>query len=330
MTTRRKIVIALCAGMITAPLGAFAQQPGRVWRVGFLAQLHLVHDESDPFFGAFMQGMRELGYIPGKNLVIEWRSAEGDSARLAELAADLVRMKVDVLVAQGTPAARASQKATTTLPIVMASMGDPIGSGLVKSLARPGGNSTGLSIMIAELGPKLLELLRRMVPGIKRVGVLVNPANPVSSAAAKNVSTAAEGANIKVQRLDARTPQEITEAFAAMVRGKTEGLIVPQESLFSQQKAQIVELAGRQGLPIIGGSAENAEAGFLMAYGQNNRETLRRAAIYVDKILKGAIPGDLPVEQPTKFDLVVNLKTAKALGVNVPQSILLQATKIIE
>ena len=208
-------------------------------------------------------------------------------------------------------------------------MGDPIGSGLVKSLARPGGNSTGLSIMIAELGPKLLELLHGMVPGIKRVAVLVNPANPVSTAAAKNVLAAAEKVGVSVQRVDAGTRQEISEAFAAMVRGKAEALIVPQESFFSQQRAQIVELAVKHRLPTMGGSAENAEGGFLMAYGQSNRDTFHRAAIYVDKILKGASPGDLPVEQPTKFDLVINLKTAKALSIKVPQSILLQATKVI-
>ena len=330
MTTRRKIVFALGAGVLAAPVAAFAQQPGRVWRVGCLAQGDVIHDESDIFFGAFTQGMRELGYVTGKNLAIEWRSAGGDSARLPELAAELVRLKPDVLVARGTPAARAAQKATATIPIVMASMGDPIGSGLVKSLARPGGNSTGLSIMIAELAPKLMELLHATVPKAKRVAVLVNPTNASSTMSLTYILAVEQKIGIKVQSVEASSPQEIANGFAEMARQRAEALIVPRESLFSQQRSQIVELAAMQRLPSIGGGAEHAEGGFLLSYGQNFRENFKRAAVYVDKIIKGANPGDLPVEQPTRFELVVNLKTAKALGIEVPQSILLQATKVIE
>ena len=327
MISRRRIVFALGASALAAPFAAFAQQQGNVWRVGCLAQGTL---DTGNFRKYFTQGMRELGYVVGKNLIIDWSAAEGDSGRLPALAAGLVRLKPDVIVVQGTPAARAAQMATTTIPIVMATMGDPIGSGLVKSLARPGGNSTGMSIMVAELGPKHLELLRRAVPKATRIAVLVYPGNPVSVAALKNIQAVAQKLGASIQAFEARTPGEIAGAFAAIAGKKAEALVVPQESLFSQHRAQIVELAARHRLPTIGGSIENAEGGFLMSYGQDSKENFRYAATYVDKIFKGANPGDLPIEQPTVFDFAVNLKTAKALGIKIPQSILLQATKVIE
>ena len=307
-----------------------AQMPNKVWRVGFLSPRHLDFVDADSIYGPFTQGMRELGYIVGKNLLIEWRSSEGKAERLPQLAAELVRLKPDALATEGTPAALAARKATTTIPIVMINVGDPVGSGLVKSLARPGGNITGLSSISADLGPKLLELLRDMAPKVTRVAVLVNPANASSTMLLKNVQVAAQKLGVNIQIVEAGTPQEIANGFAAMVRQNAGALIVSRESLFVQQKSQIVDLAAKHRLPSIGGYGEYVEAGGLMCYGQNNRENYKRAAIYVDKIFKGAKPGDLPVEQPTLFELFINLKTAKALGLIVPQSILLQATKIIE
>ena len=326
---RRRLLVSLAAGAI-APLASLAQAPGKVWRVGFLSQRHVDFVDADSYYGPFTQGMRELGYVVGKNLVIEWRSAEGDASRLPELAAELVRLKVDVLALAGTPAAIAAQKATTAIPIVMIGVGDPVGNGLVKSLARPGGNSTALSNMMAELGPKLLEILHSMVPRLKRVAVLVNPSNSSIAIFLKNIQTAAQKIGVEIHPVEASTPGEITSAFALMTRQNVEALIVPREALFTQQKTQIVELAAKHRLPSIGPYAEYAEAGGLMSYGQNARENFKRAAIYVDKIFKGANPGDLPVEQPTRFELAINLKTAKALGLKVPQTVLLQATKVIE
>ena len=326
---RRTLLVSLAAGAL-APLGSFAQAPAKVWRVGFLAQRRVEFVDADFIYGPFRQGMRQLGYVEGKNLVIEWRSAEGDASRLPELAAELVRLKVDVLALSGTPAAFAAQKATTAIPIVMIGVGDPVGNGLVKSLARPGGNSTALSNMVAELGPKLLEILHSMVPRLKRVAVLVNPSNSSIAIFLKNIQTAAQKIGVVIHPVEASTPGEITSAFALMTRQNVEALIVPLEALFSQQRTQIVELAAKQRLPSIGTYGDYVEAGGLTSYGQNGKENFRRAAIYVDKIFKGANPGDLPVEQPTRFELAINLKTAKALGLKVPQTVLLQATKVIE
>ena len=330
MITRRKLVLALGAGALAVPLVPYAQQQGKVWRVGFLAQGRVELIESNYYFGPFTQGLRELGYVVGKNLVIEWRSAEGKSERLPDLAAELVRLKLDVLATAGTPAAQAAQKATTKLPIVMISVADPIGSGLVKSLARPGGNSTAFSNMNVDLGPKLLEMLLGMAPKVTRVAVLVNPANASMTSLLKNVQTAAKKVSIKIQSVDASNPQEIANGFAAMASLSAEALIVPREGLFQQQKNQILELVTKQRLPSIGAYAEYVEAGGLMSYGQNPGENYRRAAAYIDKIFKGANPGDLPVQQPTRFELFINRKTANALGLKISNAMLVQATKIIE
>ena len=328
--TRRRVIIALGAAALAAPLASFAQQQGKVWRVGFLPVRHVDFVDADNYYGPFTQGLRELGYVVGKNLVIEWRSAEGKSERLPELAAQLVQLKVDVLVTAGTQAGLAAQKATTTIPIVMIGLGDPVGSGLVKSLARPGGNSTALSNMTADLGPKLLEMLRGMVPKVTRVAVLVNPANPSNTLALKNVQAAAQKLGVKIQPVEAGTPQEIANGFTVMARQNAGALIVSLDGLLIQQKGQIVEFAAKQRLPAIAAHREYVEAGGLMSYGQNIREPYRRAATYVDKIFKGANPGDLPVEQPTNFELFINRKTANALGLKIPNSILVQATKVIE
>ena len=329
MTTRRKTLLALGAALVV-PLTPHAQQQGKVWRVGFLVLRHVELVESDFIYGPFTQGMRELGYVVGKNLIIEWRSAGGKAERLSELAAELVRLKVDVLATGGTPAALAAQKATTTIPIVMITVGDPVGSGLVNSLARPGGNSTALSIMAIELGPKLLEMLRGMMPKVTRVAVLVHSSNPAVTLFLKNVQSAAQKLGVQLLPVRANTPQEIANAFAEMARQSAGALIVPLDALFQQQNKQIAQLAAEQRLPSIGAYGDYVEAGGLMSYGQNITENYRRAAAYVDKIFKGANPGDLPVEQPTKFELFINLKTAKAFGLTVPQLLLVQATKVIE
>ena len=328
MITRRKIVLALGAGAL-APFAVFAQQP-KVWRVGFLSQRHVEFVDADDYYGPFTQGMRELGYVVGKNLVIEWRSAEGKSERLAELAVELVRLKVDVLVTAGTPASVAVQKATTAIPIVMITVGDPVGTGLVKSLARPGGNITGPSTMNTELAPKRLEMLRSMVPKVTRVAVLVNSANAGNAAELRYIQAAAQKVGVKIQSVEASAPQEIANGFAVMARQKAGALIVPRDALFNQQKNQIVELAAKHRLPSIGGYGEYVQAGGLMSFGQNVWEIPRRAATYVDKIFKGANPGDIPVEQPTTFELFINRKTANALGLKIPNAMLVQATKIIE
>ena len=246
------------------------------------------------------------------------------------LAAELVRLKPDVLVTVGTPASLAAQKATTAIPIVMMALGDPVGDGLVKTLARPGGNSTGFSNMTAELGPKLLEMLRGMVPRVTRVAVLVNASNAQSTAALQNVQAAAQKVGVKIQPVEASTPRGIANVFPVMARQNAGALIVTRDALFVQQKNQIVELATKQRLPSMGTYREYVEAGGLMSYGENLRENNRRAATYVDKIFKGANPGDLPVEQPTTFELFINRKTATTLGLKISNSMLVQATKVIE
>ena len=330
MITRRKTIVALGAVALAVPLTPFAQHQVRVWRVGFLAYRHLDFVDSDYIYGPFTQGLRKLSYVEGKNLVIEWRSAEGKSERLPQLAAELARLKVDVLATQGTPAARAAQKATTTIPIVMIGVGDPVGNGLVKSLAQPGGNSTALSNMATDLVPKLMEMLRSMVPRLTLVAVLVNPANAANISGLKDIRTAAQKIGVKILAVEAGTTQKIADGIAVMARQDVGALIVLLDALFIQQKTQIVELAAKQRLPSIAAHGEYAEAGGLMSYGQNIGENYKRAATYVDKILKGANPGDLPVEQPTSFELVINRNTAKALGLTIPQSLLVQATKVIE
>ena len=329
MITRRKLVLALGAGAL-APFASFAQQQAKIWRVGFLAQRHVDFVDADYSYGPFTQGMRELGYVEGKNLVIEWRSAEGKSERLPELAAELVRLKVDVLVTAAIAASIAAHEATITIPIVMIGMVDPIGTGLVKSLARPGGNITGFSNLSVDLGPKRLEMLRGMVPKVIHVAVLVSSSNAYNTSGLKNIQAAGQKVGVKIQRIEASSPQEIANGFAVMARKNAGALIVTLSPFFQQQKNQIVELAAKQRLPSIAAYSEYVEAGGLMSYGNNIRENYKRAATYVDKIFKGANPGDIPVEQPTRFELFINRKTANALGLKISNSMLVQATKIIE
>ena len=330
MNRRRNLLIALGAAALAAPLRTFAQQAGKVWRIGFLSSIARPVSLDAHYYGAFLRGMRELGYVEGKNLVIEWRFAEGKYERLAVLAAELVQLKVDVIVTAGTPATGVAQKATTTIPIVMGTVGDPVGSGFVKSLARPGGNITGLSEIAVDLSPKLLEMLISMVPKLSRVAVLMNPGNSSHATRLKSIQAAAQAVSVTILPAEARTAKEIENAFSMMAQKKTGAVIVMVDALFNQQVRQIAELAAKNRLPTISGLREYVEAGGLMSYGQNLADNFRRAATYVDKILKGAKPGDLPVEQPTNFELFINGKTAKALGLKIPQSLLISADKVIE
>ena len=325
MNNRRKLLFALGAGALAAPLGSFAQQQGKVWRVGFLG----TSTASGYAPEALRAGLRELGYVDGKNLVIEWRFAEGKNERLPGLATELVNLKVDVIVAQGRPATSAAQKATTNIPIVMGTIGDPVGAGFVKSLARPGGNITGLTNISGDISAKHLEMLLSMVPKLSRVVVLVNPENPSNTMALRNVQAAALRTGVTILSFEARAPQEIENAFSQMPRQKAGALIVTRDAFFNQQVRQIAELAAKNRLPTICGIREYVEAGGLMSYGQDQADSNRRAATYVDKIFKGAKPSDLPVEPPTTFELFINRKTAKALGLTIPQSLLISADKVI-
>jgi len=326
---RRDTVLALLA-LSAAPLVSYAQQQRKIWRVGFLVPRRRPDSIDSDYLGAFPRGMRELGYVEGKNLVIEWRFADGQFERLPDLAAELVRLKVDVIVSGSSQAISALQKATTTIPIVMATSGDPIGSGFVKSLARPGGNITGLSNLTSDISTKQLELLLSMVPKLSAVAVLVNPVNPSLATFLKNVQSAAQGVSVKVLPVEARTAQEIENAFPTMTHWNASAVIVATDGLFIQQYRQIAELAAKNRLPSVSQIREYVEAGGLVSYGPNLAEQFRRAATFVDKIFKGAKPGDLPVEQSTKFELFINNKTAKALGLTISSELRLRADRVIE
>jgi putative ABC transport system substrate-binding protein len=328
LNTRRKLLVALGASALAAPFGSFAQQAGKVWHVGFLIPRSRPASVDADYFGAFPKGMRELGYVEGKNLMIEWRTADGKYERLSGLAAELVQLKVDVIVAATVLSASAAQKATTTIPIVMVNVTDPVGSGLVTSLARPGGNITGLSNIAGEVSTKHLEILVSMVPKLSRVALLVNPATELLTL--KNIQAAAPRVGVKVLPLEAGNLQEIENAFSRMTRENAGAVIVTREPVFVQNARQIAELAIKHRMPSAFGSREPVEAGGLFSYGSSNADAYQRAATYVDRILKGAKPAELPIEQPTKFELVINMKTAKVLGITIPQSVLVGVDRVIE
>jgi putative ABC transport system substrate-binding protein len=328
MNRRESIIAVVALGAAASPIVSFAQQQGRVWHVGFLSlsSASLTLQQTD----AFLKGMRELGYVESKNLVVEWRFADGKLERLPGLAADLVKLNVDVIVAVASAAIGAAQKATTTIPIVMATTGDPVGSGFVKSLARPGGNITGLSDMGGDTGAKLVDLLLSVVPRVTRVGVLVTPTSTTYRAISDSVHAGAQKAGVKTLVAEASTPQEIENAFSMLTREKADAVIVGSAPFFGFHRQQIVDLALKYRMPSMFGNRFYVEAGGLISYGQKLIDNYVRAATYVDKILKGAKPADLPVEQPVTLELVVNLKTAKAIGLTIPQSILLRADKVIQ
>ena len=327
MTTRRQIVIALGAGALVAPFASFAQpKPAKVPRIGFLGQASAAALASR--VGSLRAGLRELGYVEGKNIAIEIRGTE-KYERLGDLAAELVRLKVDVLVTQGTPSAFAAKRATTTIPIVMPGVADPVASGLVASLARPGGNITGFTYFVDELNAKRLELLKETFPRITRIAVLSNPDNPATGPMLKAMGLAAKSLKLSLEHFDVRAPDDIESAFAAMGAKKIDAVAVVDDSILNINAKGIADLAAQRRLPSIG-IPELANAGGLIGYGINILEMYRRAALLVDKILKGAKPSELPIERPTTFEMVINLKTAKALGLTIPPPLLLRADRVIE
>ncbi len=327
---RRSTVLALLA-LGAAPFTAEAQQATKVARIGYLAN----NPATSPYLReAFLQGLRDLGYVEGRNLVIEYREAEGKADRLPALAAELVALKVDVILAAGsTLTARVAKEATTTIPIVFAAVGDPVGSGLVTSLARPGGNVTGLSSFGAELVGKRLELLKQAVPGVDRVAVLWFPGalgERTDKDMLREAEAAARALAVRLQVVEARGPADFDRAFSDMTRARAGALTVLPANMFLREHRRLVDLAAKNRLPAVYTSREFVDARGLMSYGANQPDLFRRAATYVDKILKGAKPGDLPVEQPTKFELIINLKPAKDLGLTIPQSVLARADEVIQ
>jgi putative tryptophan/tyrosine transport system substrate-binding protein len=327
---RREFITLLGGAAVGWPLAARAQRQRKIWRVGFLAMPLRPAVLESSRYGAFAQGMRELGYVEGDNLAIEYRFAEGETERLSNLVAELLELKPDVLVVAGTQAVGAAQEATTSIPIVMATTNDPIGSGFVQGLARPGGNITGLSNLSTDLSPKLMEMLRSIAPKLSRVAILVNPTNQSHAPVVASLRAAAQGVNLEIGTVEAATPQEIESAFTSMNQQNPGAVIVAADAFFIQQGRQIADLARKHRMPSVFSFREQVDAGGLMSYGQHLADNFRRAATYVDKIFKGAKPADLPVEQSTKLELVINLRTATALGLTIPPELLVLATEVIE
>jgi putative ABC transport system substrate-binding protein len=330
---RRTFVGGVALGSVVAPFSVHAQQAANVARVGLLTGLPLESPESQALLDAFRQGLRERGYVEGQNIVIEYRSAGWKFERIPDLASELVRLKVDVIAVGSTEVARAVRQVTTTVPIVASAMGDPVEDGLVASLARPGGNVTGFTYLGAELVVKRLELLKAMLPTVSRIAAL-GQRDAFGDHRMKELLSEAElvarTIGVQLQLVEVRSPGELGGIFSAIARERIDALVVlPSSALFLAQK-RIIELAATHRLPAIHFARDFVAIGGLMSYGPSFADLFRRSAIYVDKILKGAKPGDLPIEQPTKFELVINLKTAKALGLTIPQSLLLRADEVIQ
>ncbi len=326
--SRRMLVL-----LVTITVSAFtnlagAQQPTKVPRIGYLSAVS--PSANAVRIEALRQGLRELGYIEGKNIVIEYRYAEGKLDRQSELAAELVRLKVDVIVTAGPTVTRAAREATVTIPIVMAQDSDPVGNGFVASLARPGGNITGLATLAPEISGKQLELLKEIVPKLSRVAVLGNSNEPANSKSLKEIELAARSFGVQLQTLDVRTPEDIETAFQTATKGRADAVLVLVSSVLNFRRKQIADRVTKSRLPAIYYNADWVEDGGLMSYGPSFRDLYRRAATYVNKILKGAKPADLPVEQPMKFEFVINLKTAKQIGLTIPPNVLVRADKVIK
>ncbi len=327
---RREFIALLSIAAMAWPLGASAQQAAKVPRIGYLSG-NLAANPHLP--EAFRQGLRDLGYVEGRNVVIEYRDAEGKNERLPALAAELVALKVDVIVAGATPQSLAAKQATRTIPIVFAGAGDPVGSGLVTSLARPGGNVTGFSVFASELVGKCLEHLKEAVPAVNRVAVLWQPGGygeRTEQDMLKGAEVAGRALGVRLQFVEARGPADFERAFSDMTRARADALTMSVSNMFVIERRRVVELASKNRLPAVYQFREFVDAGGFMSYGPNLADVLRRAATYVDKILKGANPADLPVQQPTKLELVINLKAAKALGLQIPPSLLTRADEVIE
>ena len=310
--------------LVVVPLPTDAQQAAKVKKIGVIAT------EPGPLTKPFKQTLRELGWREGQNLAIEWRFTEGEAERFPAMAAELVRLQVDVIFAASAPAIRAVKQATTTIPIVFSTLADAVAMGFVTNLARPGGNLTGVTGFAPELGGKWLELLQQVVPGVTRVAVLTNPGNPNTPSVMREIEHAAQTLAVQLHTVEIRDPRALEPAFATMNSEHIGALIVSPDPLTHRHRQRVVELAATHRLPAIYGVGRFMEVGGLMFYGTTLRDNWLRAAVYVDKILRGAKPGDLPIERPQKFDLVINLKTAKQLGLTIPPEILLQATKVIK
>ncbi len=323
-----RLIAILALGLLAAPLAANAQQVPKVPRIGFLSSFSA--SATVLWLQAFRQGLRDLGWVEGKNISVESRYAEGRHDRLPGLAADLVRLKVDIIVAAVTSDAVAAKNATRAIPVVMASAGDPVATGLVESLARPGGNITGLSQMAPELVGKRLELLKETVPKLTRVAVLWNPQDRSSTLSWKEIQLPARALGVQLHSLEVWSSNDLAKAFEDATRARAGALAIMPDPVFVTNLKRIADLAAKHRLPSIFHLREFVDSGGLVAYGVGRSDMFRRAAVYVDKILKGAKPADLPVEQPTRFELVVNLKTAKALGLTIPQSVLIRADQVIQ
>jgi putative ABC transport system substrate-binding protein len=330
MLSRRQVVIS-GAVLLAAPVASLAQQkPAKIARIGYLQPV-VPQNNTSAFLEDLRQGLQDLGYTEGKNLQLEVRWGEGKLDRMPALAAELVRLKVDVIVAVSSPSVLAAKQATQTIPIVMPLSSDPVGDGLVASLARPGGNITGLSMMSPEAGAKRLQLLREVFPKLFRpVAVLWNPDYAGMAARFRQTQGAAPAVGLGVRSVEVRDSRELERALESMDRERPDALVLLADPLTMSQRLRIVEFAAEERLPAVYETSQFVDAGGLMSYGPNTDELVRRSATYVDKILKGAKPGDLPIEQPVKFELVINLKTAKALEMAIPQSVLLQADRVID
>jgi len=327
MINRRKLVIALGAGAIAAPFGSLAQQTAKVFRIGLLTYSD---DRGTPRIAAFLDELTKFGWVEGKNIFVEYRSAEGKIERFPSLISELVRLKVDLIFTVSTPTAQAAKSAIRDIPIVFSMVSDPIASGLVVSLGRPGGNITGWSNMLPETSAKLLQLLMEVNPKTSHVGVLWDPSNPAKELEMRLIQAAAKQVGLKLRSLPVRGLSDIEAAFSTMRKDRSNGVVVLQDNVTGSHREAITQLAAGIRLPAIYQVSEFVDAGGLMSYGASMLQQFRRGAYYVDKILKGTKPGDLPVEQPTKFELVINGKTAKALGIKIPQSLLIMADRVIE
>ncbi len=325
------LIVILALNILLVPLAAEAQQAGKVFRIAIFMTVPPTDPAASALQEALLQGLRDLGYVEGKNIVIEWRWAEGKYERLPQLAAELVHLKVDVIVATTVPATQVAKQVTSTIPIVMGIGGAPVELGLVPSLARPGGNITGLASSAGlEMVAKHLQLLKEAVPKATRVAVLWNPANPTHGPLLREAEVAAPALGVQLRPVEARGPEKFDSAFSAMGRERASALLVLGDGMFFHHRIRLAQLAVRSRLPSMYTNKEHVETGGLMAYAVSLPYLFRRAAYYVDKILKGAKPADLPVEQPTRFELVINLKTAKALGLTIPQSVLIRADEVIQ
>ena len=327
---RRTFVCALTGGLLAVPLAGEAQQGDKAHRIGILGNVPISDPGGARLWGAFADGLRDLGYVDGRNIRIEHLSSEGRYERLPALAADLVRLKVDVIVAPAAQNVLAAKQATGTIPIVMVSVGDPVGNGLVASLARPGGNVTGTSFLTSAMVGKQLELIKQITPYTSRLAILLNPANPGHPLALEEAKGAAHSLGVQLQAVEARGPADFDKAFAAMTGERAGALFVPWDGTFLLHVVRIVHLAAKTRLAGMYGQRRYADVGGLASYVPSARESFRNAASYVDKILKGAKPGDLPVAQPTQFEFVINLKTAKTLGLTIPPPLLQRADQVIE